>query len=149
MANTTNFQNDFDYHNRKDFMELLKTSASSVTDWENSELNERLLQEFIDKADCEAYVKMQESRENLPAHQHKEEILAAIKKHQVVLIEGNTGCGKTTQVVQYILDDALTNLNACKTRILCTQPRRIAGKNHKSLKDVKAYFIIFFSNVNC
>lgn len=133
MANTGNFQNDFDYHNRKDFMELLKTSASSVSDWDHSELNEELLREFIDKANCEAFLKMQESRENLPAHQHKEEILEAIKKHQVVLIEGNTGCGKTTQVVQYILDDALINLNACKTRIICTQPRRIAGRCHKFL----------------
>lgn len=71
---------------------------------------------------------MQVIRQNLPAYNHKDEILEAIAMHQVVLIEGNTGCGKTTQVVQYILDSAMETLKGSKTRILCTQPRRIAGK---------------------
>lgn len=136
-SSSTHFQDDFERHNRKDFMELLKATSSSVVDWENPELNKQLLKGFSDKWDCERYLKMQELREKLPAYQHKEEILEAIEKNQVVLIEGNTGCGKTTQVVQYILDDALINSKASKTRILCTQPRRIAGNTREKIQKSK------------
>lgn len=37
------------------------------------------------------------------------------------------GCGKTTQVPQFILDDALEAGNGSITRIVCTQPRRISA----------------------
>ncbi|XP_067635728.1 probable ATP-dependent RNA helicase spindle-E [Eurosta solidaginis] len=63
--------------------------------------------------------------ESLPIHDNKEQILQAIRKHPVVVLEGDTGCGKTTQVPQYILDEAYTNRDYCK--IVCTQPRRIAA----------------------
>lgn len=56
---------------------------------------------------------------------HRKEILAAVAAHQVLLISGETGCGKTTQIPQYILDHAWSNKQPC--RILCTQPRRIAA----------------------
>lgn len=72
---------------------------------------------------------MLEFRQKLPAFGKKDEIIDAVTNNQVILIEGNTGCGKTTQVAQYILDDALVNKKGSSTRILCTQPRRIAGKD--------------------
>ena len=37
---------------------------------------------------------------------YRQEILDAIKDNQVILLAGETGCGKTTQVPQYILEDA-------------------------------------------
>jgi len=43
----------------------------------------------------------------------------------VVIVEGFTGCGKTTQVPQFILDEACRNDVPCK--IIVTQPRRIAA----------------------
>lgn len=46
-------------------------------------------------------------------------------ENQVLLISGETGSGKTTQIPQYILDHAWENGQSC--RILCTQPRRIAA----------------------
>lgn len=51
-------------------------------------------------------------------------IVNQIKAKQVTIISGETGCGKSTQVPQYILQDALESGMKCK--ILCTQPRRIA-----------------------
>ncbi|XP_011209559.2 probable ATP-dependent RNA helicase spindle-E [Bactrocera dorsalis] len=63
--------------------------------------------------------------ESLPIHDNKDQILAAIRKYPVVVLEGDTGCGKTTQVPQYILDEAYGNREYCK--IVCTQPRRIAA----------------------
>ena len=36
----------------------------------------------------------------------RDQIVAAVRSHQVILLAGETGCGKTTQVPQYILEDS-------------------------------------------
>lgn len=49
---------------------------------------------------------------------------------QVVVISGETGCGKSTQVPQYILDNWLDNFHKDgneHVEIVCTQPRRISA----------------------
>lgn len=46
----------------------------------------------------ENYVEILEQRQRLPAFEKRQEIIDTVLRHQVVLIEGNTGCGKTTQV---------------------------------------------------
>ncbi|BFZ06809.1 hypothetical protein BsWGS_09848 [Bradybaena similaris] len=56
----------------------------------------------------------------------RETILDTIAKHQVVVICGDTGCGKTTQVPQFILDKALEE-TSFNIHVVCTQPRRIAA----------------------
>jgi len=70
-------------------------------------------------------LKMMSSRNKLPIAGHREEILAKVRDHQVVLIAGETGCGKTTQVPQYILEDCWSRGQPCK--IMCTQPRRLSA----------------------
>lgn len=70
---------------------------------------------------------LQEFRERLPCWQKRDTIVDTIRKNQVVLIKGETGCGKTTQVTQYILDDAIRAGDGQKCRIICTQPRRISA----------------------
>nr|XP_016995353.2 probable ATP-dependent RNA helicase spindle-E [Drosophila takahashii] len=62
---------------------------------------------------------------NLPIYAKREEILAAIKANPVVILKGETGCGKTTQVPQYILDEGFKSGQYCN--IVVTQPRRIAA----------------------
>lgn len=52
-------------------------------------------------------------------------MLAELDKHQVIIVAGETGCGKTTQVPQYILEAAAAAGRPC--RILCSQPRRISA----------------------
>ncbi|RMB97066.1 hypothetical protein DUI87_26349 [Hirundo rustica rustica] len=64
-------------------------------------------------------------RESLPVFEKQEEIVKIIKDHKVVLIVGETGSGKTTQIPQFILDDCHKNGTPC--RIFCTQPRRLAA----------------------
>ncbi|XP_061172936.1 3'-5' RNA helicase YTHDC2-like isoform X2 [Saccostrea echinata] len=64
-------------------------------------------------------------RNTLPVFKHKEEIIHSISSNRIILITGETGSGKTTQIPQMILDDCTVNNKRC--RILCTQPRRIAA----------------------
>ncbi|XP_066459173.1 3'-5' RNA helicase YTHDC2 isoform X2 [Eleutherodactylus coqui] len=64
-------------------------------------------------------------RQSLPVFEKHEEIVQIIKDNKVVLIVGETGSGKTTQIPQFILDDCYKNGIAC--RLFCTQPRRLAA----------------------
>jgi HrpA-like RNA helicase len=63
--------------------------------------------------------------ENLPIYPFQQDILTAIDQHQVTIISGETGSGKTTQVPQYLLYSAAEQGNPI--RIICTEPRRIAA----------------------
>jgi HrpA-like RNA helicase len=50
-------------------------------------------------------------------------VLQSIRDNQVTLVTGGTGCGKTTQIPQFILEEA-TEMNT-PLRVVCTQPRRL------------------------
>uniref|UniRef100_A0A1J3JM66 Putative ATP-dependent RNA helicase YTHDC2 n=1 Tax=Noccaea caerulescens TaxID=107243 RepID=A0A1J3JM66_NOCCA len=66
------------------------------------------------------------ARKKLPITSFRDAITSAVESNQVVLIAGETGCGKTTQVPQYLLDHMwYSKREACK--IICTQPRRISA----------------------
>uniref|UniRef100_A0A2K6MH32 ATP-dependent RNA helicase A n=2 Tax=Rhinopithecus TaxID=542827 RepID=A0A2K6MH32_RHIBE len=68
-----------------------------------------------------------QERELLPVKKFESEILEAISQNSVVIIRGATGCGKTTQVPQFILDDFIQNDRAAECNIVVTQPRRISA----------------------
>ncbi|PID72836.1 MAG: ATP-dependent RNA helicase HrpA [Desulfobulbus propionicus] len=59
----------------------------------------------------------------LPISAHREEIIAALQEHQILVIAGDTGSGKTTQLPKMCLEAGLGQ----RGRIGCTQPRRIAA----------------------
>ena len=63
---------------------------------------------------------------NLPACKMTNEILEKVHNNQVLLIHGDTGCGKSTQVPQIILNDWMLNYSNKSVNIICTQPRRLA-----------------------
>ncbi|KAL3633801.1 hypothetical protein CASFOL_022563 [Castilleja foliolosa] len=66
-----------------------------------------------------------EERAKLPIASFRDVITSTIDSHQVMLICGETGCGKTTQVPQFLLDHSWTKGETSK--IVCTQPRRISA----------------------
>lgn len=68
-----------------------------------------------------------QERESLPVKKFENEILEAISHNSVVIIRGATGCGKTTQVPQFILDEFIQNDRAAECNIVVTQPRRISA----------------------
>ncbi|XP_061099703.1 ATP-dependent RNA helicase A isoform X2 [Conger conger] len=71
--------------------------------------------------------KIIEERDQLPVKEFEDEILRAISSSAVVIIRGATGCGKTTQVPQYILDRFIKSGSASDCNIVVTQPRRISA----------------------
>ena len=71
------------------------------------------------------YQTMLASRKGLPIWSHKQALLDAFSDNQVVIVCGETGCGKSTQVPAYILEQELSNGRYCK--IYCTEPRRISA----------------------
>ncbi|KAL1348841.1 hypothetical protein AAHE18_07G109400 [Arachis hypogaea] len=71
--------------------------------------------------------RMLEFRRSLPAYKEKEAILSTILRNQVVIISGQTGCGKTTQLPQFILECEIESLQGAACNIICTQPRRISA----------------------
>ena len=75
---------------------------------------------FVGQASCK-------QRSKLPIHAMKDQIMTSIHENPVVLIRGNTGCGKTTQVCQFILDDYIGSGSGAFCNIICTQPRRISA----------------------
>lgn len=62
-------------------------------------------------------------RRSLPIYKHRQEILQTLEHQQVIIIAGDVGSGKTTQVPQYILEDAHEKKVPC--RIVSVQPRRM------------------------
>lgn len=69
----------------------------------------------------------QTANKNLTILKDKNNIMRAVNANPVIILQGDTGCGKSTQFPQMILDDAHSKLKYCN--IVVTQPRRIAAIN--------------------
>ncbi|CAF3771463.1 unnamed protein product [Rotaria sp. Silwood1] len=78
------------------------------------------------KIENELKCRLQE-RQNLPVFTYRQQILEQIKRNNVILIRGATGCGKTTQIPQYIIDDAIQHNQGAYCNVVVTQPRRISA----------------------
>ncbi|XP_010509536.1 PREDICTED: DExH-box ATP-dependent RNA helicase DExH1-like isoform X2 [Camelina sativa] len=70
---------------------------------------------------------LQAFREKLPAFRMKEGFLKSVSENQVLVVSGETGCGKTTQLPQFILEEEISSLRGADCNIICTQPRRISA----------------------
>ncbi|XP_028292887.1 putative ATP-dependent RNA helicase DHX57 [Gouania willdenowi] len=89
--------------------------------------NGKLCQEFQRKQSSRHYMSMLVQRKNLPAWQERDKILDLLDRSQVLVVSGMTGCGKTTQIPQFILDASLKGPAGQVANIVCTQPRRISA----------------------
>jgi ATP-dependent RNA helicase DHX57 len=90
---------------------------------ENPHSRERWLQ----RQETSAWRDMAAKREKLPAWQLREEIVRTVQDNHVTIISGETGSGKSTQSMQFLLDDLYSKgLGEC-ANIIITQPRRISA----------------------
>ncbi|CAL8380122.1 unnamed protein product [Gadus morhua 'NCC'] len=64
-----------------------------------------------------------EQRESLPIYKLKEQLIQAVHDNQILIVIGETGSGKTTQITQYLAEAGYTT----RGKIGCTQPRRVAA----------------------
>ncbi|KAK8066997.1 DEAD/DEAH box helicase [Apiospora hydei] len=71
--------------------------------------------------------KMIAQRQKLPAWQVKDTVVQTVLANQVAIIAGETGSGKSTQSVQFVLDDLYSKGYGNVANIICTQPRRISA----------------------
>uniref|UniRef100_A0A673WG08 RNA helicase n=1 Tax=Salmo trutta TaxID=8032 RepID=A0A673WG08_SALTR len=72
--------------------------------------------------------RLQMDREQLPVFQHRVRVMEALRRNRVVVVAGETGSGKSTQIPQFILEELLTGGAAAQPcNIVVTQPRRISA----------------------
>ncbi|XP_017302227.1 ATP-dependent RNA helicase DHX8-like [Diaphorina citri] len=64
-----------------------------------------------------------EQRQSLPIYKLKDELIKAVSDNQILIVIGETGSGKTTQITQYLAEAGFT----ARGKIGCTQPRRVAA----------------------
>jgi ATP-dependent RNA helicase DHX8/PRP22 len=66
---------------------------------------------------------IKEQRESLPVFRFRSELIKAVHANQLLIVVGDTGSGKTTQLTQYLAEAGFANDGI----IGCTQPRRVAA----------------------
>uniref|UniRef100_A0AAR2L9X9 RNA helicase n=1 Tax=Pygocentrus nattereri TaxID=42514 RepID=A0AAR2L9X9_PYGNA len=72
--------------------------------------------------------RLRSEREQLPVFQHRGRVLETLGRHRVVVVAGETGSGKSTQIPQFILEELLAGGNEARPcNIVVTQPRRISA----------------------
>ncbi|RLN30264.1 hypothetical protein C2845_PM05G24220 [Panicum miliaceum] len=103
-----------------DAVEFVKAAAMAGTEPEDE------TDELGDEIDAKAMLQreLQDQRKTLPVYKFKDELLKAIAEHQIIIVVGETGSGKTTQIPQYLHEAGYT---ANGRKIACTQPRRVAA----------------------
>ncbi len=73
----------------------------------------------------EQYQKILKTRLKLPVYQFKEKLIETVAKNQIVVVEGETGSGKTTQIPQFLVEAGYAEQGT--SMVTCTQPRRVAA----------------------
>ncbi|CBZ30432.1 conserved hypothetical protein [Leishmania mexicana MHOM/GT/2001/U1103] len=131
------------------------SAVAQQASYSEAEESARLLEQLQRRITNPVYLeKFATRRAELSIAEHKHEILEAIRNNPITIICGTTGCGKTTQVPQYILDEETLRGNGGRCSIVVTQPRRlsavsiaqrVAAERLEALEESTGYMIRFDS----
>lgn len=88
-----------------------------VTEWERNRMNESI------SYGKRTSLPISAQRQTLPVYAMRSELIQAVRDNQFLVIVGETGSGKTTQITQYLDEEGFSNYGM----IGCTQPRRVAA----------------------
>ncbi|KAI8368128.1 P-loop containing nucleoside triphosphate hydrolase protein [Radiomyces spectabilis] len=119
-------------HHRKPKRKMLRTLKKSgprakALEDPNGNVSKQLKSNLEAMHTSSEYAILGQVRAKLPADQFKKQIVQMVLQHQVTIVSGETGCGKTTQVPQFIMDEEITRLRGGLCNIICTQPRKISA----------------------
>ncbi|GFP82682.1 ATP-dependent RNA helicase dhx36 [Phtheirospermum japonicum] len=107
--------------------EISRSVSHLEIDAASEEFSVELKQKQEKMRESDSVKAMLEFREKLPASKVKSDFLKAVAENQVLIVSGETGCGKTTQLPQFILEEEISSLRGAKCSMICTQPRRISA----------------------
>ena len=100
-------------------VDLDPATESFISKWKQSHKNESFGKRTS--------LPIEEQRRSLPVYAMRSTLVESIRDNQFVVIVGETGSGKTTQIVQYIYEEHMNVIDG-KTKVIgCTQPRRVAA----------------------
>lgn len=134
-------------------------AGSYLSDPKLERRSKRMKTRFKKVCKTPEYAEMLKIRSTLPAWSVRNEIISTVENNQVIVIEGDTGCGKSTQVPQFILDHHIMTNRGAECKILVTQPRRISAmgvaqrvaqeraENEENTSELIGYQIRFNSDV--
>ncbi|CAM0947736.1 unnamed protein product [Alopecurus aequalis] len=97
-------QDNAGFKERLNFSQHLKAKEEAVSDFAKSK-------------------SISQQRQYLPIYSARDDLLEVVRENQVVVVVGETGSGKTTQLTQYLHEDGYTRTGL----VGCTQPRRVAA----------------------
>ncbi|XP_049851804.1 ATP-dependent RNA helicase dhx8-like [Schistocerca gregaria] len=107
----------YELNSRQAIDAFMKQPAADIPEWKRSTFG------LATKLGWTTSMSIQEQRRSLPVYAFREKLLEAISNNRILIVVGETGSGKTTQLTQY-LDESGYSLRG---RIGCTQPRRVAA----------------------
>ena len=70
------------------------------------------------------YYDILSKRTGLPVYEHRDKVIQTVRENQIVVLVGETGSGKTTQIPQFMVEAGICKGNQL---VACTQPRRVAA----------------------
>ncbi|KAI9713138.1 MAG: DEAH-box ATP-dependent RNA helicase prp22 [Bogoriella megaspora] len=97
--------------------ENANSKSDSIPEWK------RVVQPKDQSYGKKVNLTMKQQRESLPVFAFRDQLIEAVRQHQILIVVGETGSGKTTQMTQYMAEAGFTNTGV----IGCTQPRRVAA----------------------
>lgn len=110
-----------DPHQRKFASDLRNPQANNFSDdlpeWK------RVTQSKDQSFGKRTSMSIKQQRESLPVYKFRKQLLDAVNENQLMIVVGDTGSGKTTQLTQYLAEGGFANHGM----IGCTQPRRVAA----------------------
>jgi len=89
--------------------------------------DKRSRDDWLKRQESNAWKDMVKKRRTLPAWNVQESIVRTVEENHVTIISGETGSGKSTQSMQFILDDLYSRGLGKSANIIVTQPRRISA----------------------
>ncbi|KAH9934840.1 P-loop containing nucleoside triphosphate hydrolase protein [Fomitopsis serialis] len=87
----------------------------------------RVKEEFTQLTKTDKYLQILAGRQKLPAFAARDQFLDALERSRCVVVVGETGCGKTTQLPQFVLDSLILGGHGSSASIIVTQPRRLSA----------------------